>query len=802
MRLDAATEEFVSSRALNGAQYSIHWNAKAATVLSHLIYSDHRIIEAVIREITCNAADAHVAAGRGDQPVTVELPTALSPAFVVRDQGVGLDHASALALFSGYFASLSEQSTAATGHFGLGAKSPYAYQDQFTIRTVKDAEACTFHAYKDAENRPCLETLSREAVDEPDGVCVSIPVDHDDIERFRRVAAAVFLSFRVRPMVSDPEVAEQIAQWDAAHASASQLAGAGWRIAPLARKIGGETLTPPASEQGNRVVLGDVSYPLDLEALAAVAGVSFTRLRLDPARVRDLTLVLDIGREAIALHPSRESIQYTEATCRLLVSRLRAMLDEIRAGVRDRLGPGASAWQIRCHLGGSLAYPSWLLEAFGVRWDRQIALGADAARALLDLARLYVADSGDDGKTTLVWPRRLSGRQPKLSDSLGVSYHPGVRLFVVDAGAAPRAAIGAYLREEARRTGVPTRGIVMRLSVGQDDPGFAAAVHQLRRALGKPEVIRTSTLSAPGAATERPADCLDQLSVVRDDDPGFDWRGSLRGDLAPVCGTLAPEALAAGAPALPLFECNRWHLAHLPGSAEALPGIEPAQCARIIAALFPDTPVVTVRPASRALVHDHPVLVPAARWLAERLASMGSSGAACRALQKRLYRRCRAEIINDALVPRLEALIPRQADGDALSAGALALLGDPEGVPAPLRALLAALPRLSAYYARYCGSARGYQYGYGSRAEGRVAQALSDALVAVLSLPAHARLRAQTLAPGERCAARLRTRLLGALDAFEAAYPLLAGNPGLLRWLERDPGAVREYLALKNTTPA
>ena len=69
------------------ANFQINASPQAFRILSSGLYSDK--ITAVLREIACNAVDAHVAAGKADEPIEVKLPTALDPSFYIKDWGTG-----------------------------------------------------------------------------------------------------------------------------------------------------------------------------------------------------------------------------------------------------------------------------------------------------------------------------------------------------------------------------------------------------------------------------------------------------------------------------------------------------------------------------------------------------------------------------------------------------------------------------------------------------------------------------------------------------------------------------------------
>ena len=83
--------------------FQIQFNAKMARILSDGLYSNK--IQAIIRELSCNAIDSHVEAGCVDKPIEVHLPTVFEPWFYVRDFGVGLDHQQVLNIYTVYGAS-------------------------------------------------------------------------------------------------------------------------------------------------------------------------------------------------------------------------------------------------------------------------------------------------------------------------------------------------------------------------------------------------------------------------------------------------------------------------------------------------------------------------------------------------------------------------------------------------------------------------------------------------------------------------------------------------------------------------
>ena len=84
-------------------EFRIRNSAKAFNILSSGLYANK--IRAIIRELSCNAVDSHVAAGKTDTPFDVHLPNQLEPWFSIRDYGTGLNHEQVTQIYTTYFES-------------------------------------------------------------------------------------------------------------------------------------------------------------------------------------------------------------------------------------------------------------------------------------------------------------------------------------------------------------------------------------------------------------------------------------------------------------------------------------------------------------------------------------------------------------------------------------------------------------------------------------------------------------------------------------------------------------------------
>jgi hypothetical protein len=76
----------ILSNVAETGEFRIRNSSKAFGILSSGLYSNK--IKAIIRELSCNAVDSHVAADKKDVPFTIHLPTKLEPWFSIRDYGL------------------------------------------------------------------------------------------------------------------------------------------------------------------------------------------------------------------------------------------------------------------------------------------------------------------------------------------------------------------------------------------------------------------------------------------------------------------------------------------------------------------------------------------------------------------------------------------------------------------------------------------------------------------------------------------------------------------------------------------
>lgn len=142
-------------------------------------------VEASVRETISNGIDAVSVAHSGERPeVKVYTPTNLNPILVVKDNGVGMTYEDLRNVYSKYGASTKAEDLNQIGAYGLGAKAPLSYGNEFTVTSVKDGEKTTIIVARE-EMTNYIKIINAEETDEPTGTTVSIPLSNSDIERFK-----------------------------------------------------------------------------------------------------------------------------------------------------------------------------------------------------------------------------------------------------------------------------------------------------------------------------------------------------------------------------------------------------------------------------------------------------------------------------------------------------------------------------------------------------------------------------------------------------------------------------------------
>lgn len=326
MKLAGAEKHVLGHSGLDEQKdFEIRNSAHAFRILSSGLYSDK--VRAVLREIGCNAYDAHVAQGNTNKPFEIKLPNQLDPQFYIRDHGPGLSHAEVMKLYTTYFASTKQNSNDFTGAFGLGSKSPFSYTDAFTITSCHDSKRRIYTAHIGDKGVPVIALMGEADVEGTweHGLEIGFPVKPEDFREFATKAQSVFCTFKTLPKVRG-----------------------GSAIKPIAiTKDFGEYAFYDADDYGRaalQVIMGNVMYPLDTSKVKHPVDKKEPFLDAGLA-MQGVLLRFDIGELQVAA--SREELQYDTGTQEAIRKRLHKAVKDVLDELKDEF-EAVSTWADMC----------------------------------------------------------------------------------------------------------------------------------------------------------------------------------------------------------------------------------------------------------------------------------------------------------------------------------------------------------------------------------------------------------------------------------------------------------------------
>jgi hypothetical protein len=292
--------------------FSIKTTAKAFDILSSGLYTDPKL--AIVRELSCNAWDAHVAAGNADQAFEIHLPNSLEPWFHVRDFGTGLSDEDVMQLYTTYFDSTKSNSNAFIGALGLGSKSPFSYTKAFEVVSRFNGMRRTYSAFINEDGVPSIARLGEINTDEHNGLEVRITVAASDWYVFSEKTAKALRWFPIKPEV----VGSHNFSWP--EVSKERLEGEGWKM--FEKNFAGDYSKMTA-------VQGNVAYKVDISKLELSA--SDTKI-LENAHIVGF---FDIGDLEVAAN--REEIRYDDRSKAALIEKIKAVRAGVLKSVEDQV---------------------------------------------------------------------------------------------------------------------------------------------------------------------------------------------------------------------------------------------------------------------------------------------------------------------------------------------------------------------------------------------------------------------------------------------------------------------------------
>jgi hypothetical protein len=296
-------------KTVTDTQFKIATNSKLFSILSDSIYT--RKIDAVIRELCCNAFDAHVDA-RQSRPFQVTLPDEFLPEFRVRDFGSGLSDED-MQMYTTYGESTKSGSNAYIGAFGIGAKSPFAYTNTFNVTSYHGGMARSYSMFVE-QGVPRMTKLGEVPSDDFSGLDVFFSVSIKDIDEFKERAIHICALMADKlEILNVPSVWRELFRLEIAKYKWEQAPylGDGYMTNNLEMDIS-------CKQTILNFVQGNVIYEMQLneisEMLKYSLGTDYTKTINQIKNKFYITGCLKVPNGTFVPHPSRERLTFDEIT--------------------------------------------------------------------------------------------------------------------------------------------------------------------------------------------------------------------------------------------------------------------------------------------------------------------------------------------------------------------------------------------------------------------------------------------------------------------------------------------------------
>ena len=350
MKLADRTVEIHAKGVASSNQFSIAQTSKMFKILSDSLYSDK--VMAVIRELSTNAYDAHIAAGN-KQSFKVTLPTQANPSFIVRDYGTGLSQQDMEELCTTYGASNKNDSNDFVGCLGLGSKSPFAYTKSFSTASYYNGKKYSYIAAMDENGVPSLSLFNISDTNEANGLEISFAVKQHDFHEFSTKAKRIYHYFKLKPII-EGGVHDDLSNHEYSFSNVV-IEGKGWRIGRYSTDSSKYPSSHNNADSGIVAIMGNIAYPVDSNKIVGedkpesndaiqAWNRAFGKVDVDNWKnlVREvlgsgLYLEIQFGIGELEMDVSREGLQYTKQVIKTLRERTQDIYLQLKEDMSAKL---------------------------------------------------------------------------------------------------------------------------------------------------------------------------------------------------------------------------------------------------------------------------------------------------------------------------------------------------------------------------------------------------------------------------------------------------------------------------------
>lgn len=318
----------------------IEVNGMAFKVLSANLYTDR--ILAIVRELACNAWDAHAMVNKTNVPFEVFLPSELKPELRIRDFGPGLSKEELPKVYTTFFGSTKRNSNDQIGGFGLGSKSPLSYTDAFSVTSFQNGVSCTYAIFLQKDGSPGVTLLDESDTDRPDGLEVTMPVEPRHNDEFITRARRALRYFPTMPRVLGAKIEARD------YTIKSDLFGV----------YEGDRHGSAAN-----IIMGHVAYPISRNALDDRTTSQFHHLLSNS----NIDIFVPIGE--LEIQPSREALSYDDATKNKIHDLLEKVVAELSKTIQSSIDKQKTFPEAFTAYKNTRSNMSWnLFEGLSFKW--------------------------------------------------------------------------------------------------------------------------------------------------------------------------------------------------------------------------------------------------------------------------------------------------------------------------------------------------------------------------------------------------------------------------------------------------
>jgi hypothetical protein len=192
------------THAVAGQHESVEMGMSSSAALMHImsaaLYTHPEL--ATVREPICNAWDAHITAGKTDQPIIINVT---ERGFSVQDFGSGIPHNMIGKIYGTYGDSTKREDSDVTGGFGLGSKAPFAYTDLFEVVSCNEGTKTIYRVSKSSMEKggkPAIHKVVDMPTEET-GITVSFGLKEGHRGKFLKLVKEVVALGAIKAVINE-----------------------------------------------------------------------------------------------------------------------------------------------------------------------------------------------------------------------------------------------------------------------------------------------------------------------------------------------------------------------------------------------------------------------------------------------------------------------------------------------------------------------------------------------------------------------------------------------------------------------